>query len=377
MKRRLMAAATGLMLAVLWVAPAHAFSAPAFVAPSPSAASTVNGAVGIKVEAKPDSLPILGIGLEKVFIEVTVSGPGAPGSLGKREGSPYSATWNVDPNYNGTYEIKAIATSSNSNADPKVASISGLKVNNPPATPTGVKAAIVDGVPSISWSANPEKDITGYKVLRSVDGGQPSMIYGGTATAAKDTNAPHSSSLTYRVVASRKGAAAGSVLESGASPATSSLTVAAPPEPVAPADPGAVDPNNPTVPGTNIVTGKETPKAPVPATNSNFGKAVAPIVKAGPAGTAFDETLPYSGVPPEQFESASGSDPEPFDSSLAGEGDGVTVTNPLKFILGGVVLMVAAFFMWRTSRKLLKGTRPEDQKPPTAVAFPDFRINRG
>jgi hypothetical protein len=33
--------------------------------------------------------------------------------------------------------------------------------------------------------------------------------------------------------------------------------------------------------------------------------------------------------------------------------------------------------MWRKSRELLKGTRPQDQIAPTRVNFPTFRINRG
>ncbi len=373
MKRRLMAMAAGLMLAALWASPAYAFTSPAFQAPSPASGATVNGPVQLKVESKPDSLPLLGLGLEKVSIEVVVSGPGAPGSLGKREGSVYTGTWNVDPDYNGTYDIKATATSTDANEAPKTSSLS-LKVNNAPATPSGVKAVLKDGVASISWAANPEKDIMSYKVLRSIDGGEPTMVYGGPATSAADANAPHSKGLTYRVVAVRKGAASGSTLESDPSPATSAVNIPAPPEPAAPAN-GAVDPNNPTVPGTNIVTGKESPK-PAVGLNKNFGKAIAPIVKSAPAGTAFEETLPYSGVPPEQFEAASGGDPSLVDTP-AGEDDGVTVTNPIKFIVGGIVLMVAAFFMWRTSRKLLKGTRPEDLTPPTAVNFPNFRINRG
>ncbi|HYN98963.1 MAG TPA: hypothetical protein VEU28_04755, partial [Actinomycetota bacterium] len=139
---------------------------------------------------------------------------------------------------------------------------------------------------------------------------------------------------------------------------------------------GAADPNKPTIPGTNIVTGKETPKAAVPINNKNFGKAIAPIVKSAPAGTAFDETLPYSGVPPEQFEAAGEGDASPLDT-MTDAAEGMTVTNPLKFIVGGLLLMAASAFMWRTSRKMLKGTRPEDRVAPTTVNFPNFRINRG
>lgn len=372
--RRATAVLAGLMFAVLWAAPAYAFSTPVFQQ-APSTSEPVKGSVPIKVESRPDSL--LGIGLEKVSIEVSVTGPGAPGSLGKREGSVYTATWNVDPDYNGTYDIKATATSTSSDATPKTATVSGVKVNNPPSTPSGVKVTLKDGVPSISWSANPEKDIIGYRVMRSVDGGSFSQVYAGSATSASDSSAPHSKPLSYKVVAVRKSPVDASGIDSTSAP-TSALTVPAPPEP-APGDapggvaPGAVDPNKPTVPGTNIVTGKESPKPAVPL-NKSFGKAIAPIVKSAPAGTAFEETLPYSGTPPEQFEAASGGDPSPIDT---GDSEGVSVTNPLKFIVAGLLLAVASFFMWRKSRELLKGTRPQDQIAPTRVNFPNFRINRG
>lgn len=371
--RRAAAVLTGLMFAVLWVTPAYAFSTPVFHDP-PSTSAPVKGSVPIKVESRPDSLPILGLGLERVTIEVIVSGPGAPGQLGKREGSVFTGTWNVSPDYNGTYEIKAIATSSNSNASPKAATISGVKVNNPPSTPTGVKVVLKEGVPHVSWAANPEKDITGYELYRAVDGGSFTKVYSGNATSASDSNAPHSKALTYKVTATRKSPLSAAGIDS-TSGVTSALTIPAPPEPApgAPGAEGAVDPDKPTVPGTNIVTGKEPPKPAVPANNS-FGKAIAPIVKSAPAGTAFEETLPYSGTPPEQFEAASGNDPSPIDT---GDSGGVSVTNPLRFIVGGLLLAVASFFMWRKSRELLKGTRPQDQVAPTQVNFPNFRINRG
>ena len=374
--RRAAAVLTGLLFAVLLASPAYAFSTPVFHDP-PSTSVPVKGSVPIKVESQPDSVPVLGLGLEKVTIEVIVSGPGAPGSLGEREGSVFTATWNVHPGYNGTYDIKAIATSSNSNAAPKSATISGVKVNNPPSTPSGVKVVLKDGVPNVSWAANPEKDITGYELFRSVEGGSFTKVYSGTATSASDGKAPHSKPLTYKVTATRKSPLSADGIDSTSAP-TSALTIPAPPEPAPGEAPGeatggAVDPDKPTVPGTNIVTGKESPKPAVPVNNS-FGKAIAPIVKSAPAGTAFEETLPYSGTPPEQFEAASGGDPSPIDT---GDSGGVSVTNPLKFIVAGLLLAVASFFMWRKSRELLKGTRPQDQIAPTRVNFPNFRVNRG
>jgi hypothetical protein len=374
-KKRFFAALSGLLLSTLWVSPAFAMSAPVFLE-GPDAGSVADGTVAIKVEAKPDS--ILGIGLEQVSIKVTASGPGGTVTIGDRPGSVFEGSWNVDAlPLNGVYELKATAYSSNSAT--KTSTVSGIKVNNPPAPPTGVRAVLKEGVPVVSWNENPEADITGYKLLRSSGGGSFTQVYGGTATSAGDTNAPHSKPLTYKVVAVRKSPVSAGVESTSA--ATSALTVPAPPEPAAPGPgepaPGGPppDPSKPVIPGTNIVTGKESPKPGI-VPNKGFGKAIAPIVKSAPAGTAFDETLPYSGVPPEQFEAASGGDPSVFDAGAA-DSTGPTVTNPLKFIVGGIVLMIASFFMWRASRKLLEGTRPQDQIAPTRVNFPTFRVNRG
>jgi hypothetical protein len=370
-KRRLLAALTGVLLSTLWVSPAFAMDAPVFLQ-GPPAGSTPDGSVPIKVEAKPSS--ILGLGLEEVSIRVTESGPGGTVTIGDRPGSVFEGSWNVDAlPLNGVYELRATASSSNSAS--KTTTVPGIKVNNAPSPPTGVKASLKDGVPVVSWNANPEADITGYKLLRSTDGDAFTQVYGGAATSASDTNAPHSKPITYKVVAVRKSPVSAGVESTSAG--TSALTVPAPPDPAGPAGGGGPppDPTKPVIPGTNIVTGKESPK-PGLVPNKGFGKAIAPIVKSAPAGTAFDETLPYSGVPPEQFEAASGGDPSILDAGAA-DSEGPTVTNPLMFIVGGILLMVASFFMWRASRKLLKGTRPQDLIAPTRVNFPTFRVNRG
>lgn len=370
-------------MAALWASPAYAMSDPVFLE-APGSGEVAEGSETIKVEAKPAS--VLGLGLEEVTIKVTVSPRsgtgGGPVSLGEQKGGLFEGTWNAGAApYNGAYDIQATASSSSST---KSASVSNVLVNNRPAVPAGVKAALKDGAPSVTWAANPEKDLIGYKVTRFVDGGSPSQVYSGPATSATDTSAPHSKALTYKVTAVRKSPKSDAGIESNPSGATAPLTVAAPPPgeqaPGAPAPAGAgapADPNRPTLPGTNIVTGKETPKPPVPGTNKSFGKAVAPIVKSAPGGTAFNETLPYSGVPPQQFEAAAGGEPSPLDAQAQSEqaADAVTVTNPAKFILGGIVLMIASALMWRTSRRLLRSTKLAEGSPPT-VKYPAFRINR-
>jgi len=391
MRRRLMAVFAGLVLAALWISPAVAVAGVSFTQAPASGQEFTGKSAPLVVRADPDS--VLGTGLlaEEISVKITVrprsgwpaEGGGTPSVT--KEGNNFSASWNTGV-VNGAYDIEAHATSSRDTAGKK-AVVGNVLVNNPPAVPTGVKSALKDGVPHVTWSANPEKDLVGYKVQRSIDGGSFTDVFSGGATSFTDSSAPHSKPLAYRVSAVRKSPVSSSGVASSPSGATAALTVAAPPPPAAapegggqPAgEPGAApaDPDKPVVPGTNIVTGKETPGAPPTTANRNFGRAIAPIVKAAPGGTAFDETLPYEGVPPEQFEAAAGGDPSPFDpQAQAGLADGVTVTNPLKFIVGGILLMIASGLMWRTSRRLLKGTRlPEPATP--SVNYPAFRVNRG
>lgn len=375
-RQRFGAALCGVLLAAVWAGPATAMTGTRFTAPSPS--EGLDGTTTIRVESNPEGL--LG---ENISVSVTITPPSGGGSattmaLAKKGDNVFEGSWNAgSAPLNGAYRLDAVATSSGVLGSKREEASMTALVNNAPKAPSGVKAVLKDGVPTITWTANSEKDVTAYKVVRSVAGGSPSQVYAGTATSATDSSAPHSKPLTYKVTAVRKSPVT-TVIES-TSAATSPVTVPAPPEPEAPAAgaPAAEpDPNAPTIPGTNIVTGTEAPKAPIAPSNKNFGKAIAPIVKSAPAGTAFEETLPYSGVPPEQFEAASGSDPSPLDA-MANYGEGVTVTNPLKFIVGGILLLVASFFMWRKSREMLRGTRPQDQVAPTRVNFPTFRVNRG
>ncbi|HEX2053076.1 MAG TPA: hypothetical protein VHJ78_05025 [Actinomycetota bacterium] len=375
MIRRLSAAIAGLLLTALWASPALAMTDTRITAPG---SGPVSGTTTIRVSSTPDG----GIlGSEEITVRVTITPPAGAGSaetitLAPKGSGVFEAPWDTDKYaINGAFKLDAVASSSSLLGNKSENATSTANVANPPNAPTGVKAALKDGVPHVTWAANKEPDVLGYKVLRSVDGGTAAHVSTGPATSFTDSSAPHSKPLTYRVVAVRK-AGSGAVDSSPSAP-TAAVTVAAPPPPAEPGAPGQppADPSKPVVPGTNIVTGKEAPKAPpLLSPNKNFGKAVAPIVKAAPGGPEFDETLPYSGVPPEQFDTASGGEPAPIDA--AGADDGTTVANPIRFILGGILLGVASFFMWRYSRKLLRSTQVQDPKLPQ-VKYPVFRINRG
>jgi len=129
--------------------------------------------------------------------------------------------------YNGNYRIVSFASSHATNSETNT--ILGLKVNNPPATPSGVRAVIEEDDSVITWKANPEPDITGYVVYRSADDAAFKQIGLAGSTRYKDADISKGVSLRYQVAAVRR-----SVVSPGGvtSPATK------PTPPIAKLDPG-------------------------------------------------------------------------------------------------------------------------------------------
>jgi hypothetical protein len=73
-------------------------------------------------------------------------------------------------------------------------------VNNQPAVPAGLSASVAGRDVTLSWDANPEPDITGYRVERYYGS---DYIEAGTVTETTFTEAPGSGRFSYRVIAIR------------------------------------------------------------------------------------------------------------------------------------------------------------------------------
>lgn len=250
-------------------------------------------------------------------------------------GDTIAFTWNTSTQtpYNGLYSISATAVSLL--GDVASAQVTQLSVNNPPATPSKVTAALSGGQPTISWAANPEPDITGYQVLRST-GGAYSPLATVDATTFNDTTAPQGSALTYEVVAVRKSPLTNAGISSPPSSPTNPVTPApvalqpvtlpsiAPPSPVAPPK------LKPIVVGGNQVAPIDNTFAP----NLPFNQAIPTTTETAPAITTGSVQALAGGEPPS---------------------GGTSTAQKLRFIAAAALLIAVAAIIIRFARRLLKG----------------------
>ncbi len=124
-------------------------------------------------------------------------------------GSPWSFNWPISTLVDGPYEVSAQAYDS--------AGLSGfprkltVTLNRfAPQAPTGLRAGRTGSVVDLEWQANPERDISGYRVYRVDTSATPNtytMVCPGTgttplnATVCQDRTPPATGQLTYVVAA--------------------------------------------------------------------------------------------------------------------------------------------------------------------------------
>jgi hypothetical protein len=401
MRRRLLAISAMVALATVTSGTA-ALAAPGvrFVQPpTPAKDQAVKGVQSIEAVAEPPS--VLGLGLVGPTVKsitVTIrprSGfkAGAPVAATK-EGPNFKMTWSTNEStpYNGGYDLEAVATLSDSTT--MKGTVENVVVNNPASAPSGVKAGLEGGSAVVRWSENSEPDITSYKVSRSVEGGSfthLASIESGKTLAFTDAQAPVGKPLKYQVAAVRRSAVTDGGLVS--EPAESSeVTIPVP----ADQQPGQVAgqptdasgaPVTPTLPLAAPIAG------PTMAPTLPVAKKAAPppIYKSRPSEIAFAPTLPFSGLPPEKFDTPE-EEPESDLAAPSGLADSFTATNPSRFIAIGIVLLGASFFLFRTSRRILKAegmtlladdfltgadfsSLGEIELPPVEIAYPTFKVD--
>lgn len=71
----------------------------------------------------------------------------------------------------------------------------------PPAVPAGLRAAASPNSVELSWDANTEPDLAGYRLYRSVPGGRPEKIADLAVPAYSDHNVEHDKTYRYEVSA--------------------------------------------------------------------------------------------------------------------------------------------------------------------------------
>lgn len=358
---------------------------------SPGANAPEQGTVPINVSAQcTDTLSLCS--MKSVAISVTDGGGAVVGSDSYT--APANQTQVTVPTYqwdshgstkaNGSYTISAVGQEQNVGGSlgatpaPGTASTTIL-VNNPPANPSGVKAALNGSSPLVSWNPNPEADITGYEVFRSGGSGSAAVFATPAGTTSyQDTGAPAGAPVSYIVVAVRTSPVFSSGITSCgkaapcSSPPTSletaAVTVPAASGPTLPNSVATVDPPKPVAASKNGVTGSSTPQLqPVALTAPKAQQVTAPslpttvIQLPQPNVVQFAPLLPYSGKIPEQAVTTTvpapvQAPPAPANqSSISLPAIGkVTPVNAAKYIAAAAILIVLAVHLTRYARKLTR-----------------------
>jgi hypothetical protein len=171
--------------------------------------------------------------ISSINIQVTsLEGHGGGSRQVAPNGNPSQFVWDFVAAYNGNYRItvtvqgkdSVISSTSTSTATEDVA------VDAKPVTPANVKAAVgTDRSVTLTWDANPEPDIIGYQIQRSLGSNQWSAAGNTSDTSFTDT-ATESRGGTYqfRVIAVRPSSASDQGIASDPS-APASAAVADPP----------------------------------------------------------------------------------------------------------------------------------------------------
>lgn len=187
---------TALLLFV--AAPAHAQTAPKATVSGPGEGQAVQDTVHIHGEGSAD----LGIRRLEISIEGTVVAETEPSSMRTNVSLDYD--WNTTQQLggggiarNGQYTIKVTATArgGGSSTDQRT-----VAVDNAASQPNGLSVDAADGFVNLTWSPNPEPDITTYLIQRD-DGSGMTTVAQTNETSASDQ--PPAGDWTYFVSAVR------------------------------------------------------------------------------------------------------------------------------------------------------------------------------
>ena len=195
MKRFALLAIAALVLGV--AAPAFAQTGATARVTSPSDGGSVSGSINVSGTASAAT----GVRNAKLFIGDTLVASAEPSNL--RQEVDLSYNWDTTTAFgggiarNGWVQIRVeMAASGGGNATSKI----NVMVDNAPATPSGFDGYVQDTTATLEWAANPEPDITGYRI--EVGSG------GSWATATEVTGTSYSANLQpgtyqFRILAIR------------------------------------------------------------------------------------------------------------------------------------------------------------------------------
>lgn len=222
---RARAAGLALALSVIGAAPAFAQSAPDARVTSPDDGAAVSGGATVRAEGSSTT----GVSRIQLFIEDDVVASKEPSELRQNVDIEYS--WDTTRTLNGAgiarngwYQIRVRVTGTGGGSTDATRNV---RVDNVAQAPSGLNVGVSQQTVSLSWSANPEPDIKGYRIEADGGGGFSSV---GTTRSTNYSYQAEPGTYSWRVIALRSS----TVYEDGrpSEPsATVGATVKAPPAP--------------------------------------------------------------------------------------------------------------------------------------------------
>lgn len=242
--------------------------------------------------------------------------------------------WDTDTltPFNAYYQVVATAVSWIDGRQD--VSVTRLAVDNQPEVPAGVEAVLDGAVARVSWRANADLDLRGYRILRSTGTLPFKQIASTTKTTFADADAPQGVALRYQVVAFRASVLDQNGVASAPSKATPPLTIAA-----------AAAAGGPKVP-------VEIPAAAAPAAvQARAKETVLPRRDLG-----FAPLLPYTQPLPQPAaeEKAKEEPPGLGFVSLPSVVRGARMVYKPPFVASALLLLVAALHVAMAARRLLR-----------------------
>jgi hypothetical protein len=220
--RKILAAVTLVAALVLPAGPAFAQTGCDIRLGGVSNGQSISGGVNLRATGSS------GMGLRRLELSINGGVVKAASYDGLQQNASIDYGWNPSGGRNGEYTVKAAGDCAGGASNSQTAKV---YVDNAPQAPSGVSAYYADGAIYISWNANPEPDIQGYRVER--DGGSGWQNAGQVGSTSFSDN-PGSGTFSYRVIALRFSPTQGTKASAPSGSASATVPAAAP-------DPGTTD----------------------------------------------------------------------------------------------------------------------------------------
>jgi len=271
----------GVMTLVLL--PTAAFAASANI-PNLSSGAIVTNTVTVRCQGSGNS----GIAKVELFINGSSVAKHSPGGIEQNAETSYN--WTTNGLRNGGYTLRCSATENSGSADSQTINVT---VDNAPSSPSGVNASASGNQVNVSWNANPEPDITGYRLERDSGGGFGEIAtVGGTSY----TDSPGPGNHSYRVIAIRNSSVSGGKASSPSG--SSSAYIEPPPDPGPGETPGSGHtPGESGTPGGGGGAGGGSGSGGGTSNGGTFGKLIQGGSGSGDAFVVKGKRVAQAGLP--------------------------------------------------------------------------------